>query len=68
MKKNVKLANFDDPKWTYDDLKRYARKYRRQLNDAVNVPMNIYNALSMYQCLPKETLIEKLKMVQAFLY
>lgn len=68
MKKNVKLANFDDPKWTYDDLKRYARKYREKLNDTANVPTSIYNALSMYQCLPKETLIAKLKVVQAFLY
>lgn len=68
MKKNVKLANFDDPKWTYDDLKQYARKYRGKLNDAINVPTNIYNALSMYQCLPKAMLIERLKTVQTFLY
>lgn len=68
MKKNVKLANFDDPKWIYNDLKRYARKYREKLNDIENVPTSIYSALSMYQCLPKETLIKKLKMVQAFLY
>lgn len=68
MKKNVKLANFNDPKWTYDDLKRYARKYREKLNDVANVPVNINCALSMYQCLPKETLIAKLKIVQAFLY
>ena len=68
MKQKVKLANFSDPKWTYDDLKRYARKYREKLNDVANVPVNINCALSMYQCLPKETLIAKLKMVQAFLY
>lgn len=68
MKKKVKLANFDDPKWTYDDLKRYARKYREKLNDVVNMPSDIYYALSMYQCLPKETLIARLKKVQSFLY
>ena len=66
--KKVKLANFNDPKWSYDDLKKYARKYRDRINEKDLVPFNIIHALDMYQRLSKETLISRLKMVQAFLY
>lgn len=66
--KKVKLANFNDPKWSYNDLKKYARKYRDRINEKDNVPFNISHALDMYQRLSKETLISKLKTVQAFLY
>ena len=66
--KKVKLANFNDPKWSYDNLKMYARKYRNMIKEKDDVPFNISHALDMYQRLSKETLISKLKMVQAFLY
>lgn len=63
-----KLANFDNEKWTYEDLKRYARKYRNLLKERSNVPDDILNALIMYQCTSKETLIICLKKVQKYLY
>lgn len=66
--KKVKLANFNDPKWSYSNLKNYARKYRDRINKKNNIPFNIRHALDMYQRLSKETLISRLKMVQAFLY
>lgn len=68
MKRKVKLANFDDPKWTYNDLKIYARKYRDKLKNKHNVRMEIVTALTMYQCQSREILIKNLKIVQAELY
>lgn len=62
--KNVKLANFDNPKWTYDNLKQYARKYRNMLKDKEIED----NTLAMYQCMKKDELINKLKVVQKKLY
>lgn len=68
MNKMKKLANFNDQKWSYDDLKRYARKYREKLKNIESTPERICYALNMYQCLPREILIERLKRVQEFLY
>jgi hypothetical protein len=66
--KKVKLANFNNPKWSYDDLKKYARKYRDMINEKDNVPFNIRHALDMYQSQPRDLLIERLIRVQDYLY
>lgn len=66
--KKVKLANFNDPKWSYDDLKKYARKYRDMIKEEDEVPFNISHALDMYQSQPRDLLIERLIRVQAYLY
>lgn len=66
--KNKKLANFSNPKWTYKDLKCYARKYRNKLCDLKKVPDVIKCALVMYQSQSRELLIINLKKVQAYLY
>lgn len=63
-----KLANFDNSKWTYEDLKGYAKKYRNLLKKKSNVPHEILNALKMYQSQSKELLIANLKTVQCYLY
>ena len=66
--KNVKLANFNDPKWSHNDLKKYARKYRNMIDKKDVVPFNIGHALDMYQSQPRHLLIERLIRVQAYLY
>lgn len=66
--KKVKLANFNDPKWSYSDLKKYARKYRDMIDKKDVVPFNIGHALDMYQSQPRDLLIERLIRVQAYLY
>lgn len=66
--KKVKLANFNDPKWSYDNLKMYARKYRNMIKEKDDVPFNISHALDMYQSQSRGLLIERLIRVQAYLY
>lgn len=68
MKGTIKLANFDDPKWTRADLRRYAKKYRDRLDCMLKVPENITLALKKYQLQSTKNLISNLKKVQAFLY
>lgn len=63
-----KLANFDNPKWSYNDLKGYARKYRAMLDERENVSIDILSKLKMYQSIHKDLLISNLKVVQNYLY
>lgn len=67
-KKKIKLANFDNPKWGYVNLKHYAQKYRKELSNKKDIPEDIKNALLLYQMQSKETLIKNLKTVQSYLY
>lgn len=62
--KNIKLANFDNPKWTYRDLCRYAQKYRSKLPEG----SDIMSLLARYNSQPREDLINHLKRAQKFLY
>lgn len=66
--KRKKLANFDNPKWTWDQLKGYACKYREALSEKEDVPADIKNALRLYQAQPREVLVANLKVVQSYLY
>lgn len=61
--KRIKLANFDNPKWTYKDLCSYAKKYRSKVTDPVYL-----DKLYRYNSQPKEMLIKNLKEVQEYLY
>lgn len=62
--KNIKLANFDNPKWTYRDLCRYAQKYRSKLPEGSATML----LLARYNSQPREDLINHLKRAQKFLY
>lgn len=63
-----KLANFDNPKWAWSQLKGYARKYRKALSEEEDTPVDIKNALRLYQAQPRAVLIDNLKKVQTYLY
>lgn len=69
--KNKKLANFDNPKWTYNDLKFYAKKYReillRKEKEHKRIPIEIKYALRLYQMQHRNSIIYHLKQVQSFL-
>lgn len=78
-KKNVrfKLANFKDPKWSYAQLVQYARKYREMLANMKKKPISngkkldiiaMEHKLYAYNSIMRSVLIERLEMVQAFLY
>lgn len=61
--KKIKLANFDNPKWTYKDLCNYAKKYREKATKPEDLAM-----LSRYNSQPRHMLIGNLKEVQKHLY
>lgn len=62
--KNIKLANFNNPKWTYRDLCRYAQKYRNRVPKGTGA----WNLLTRYNSQPRKALIINLKKVQECLY
>ncbi len=77
--KNVpfKLANFKDPKWAYAQLVQYARKYRKILANMKKKPISdgkkldiiaMEHKLYAYNSIMRDVLIERLEMVQKFLY
>lgn len=77
--KNVhfKLANFKDPKWSYAQLVQYARKYRKILANKKKRPISNENKLDIiamehklyaYNSIMCDVLIERLEIVQKFLY
>jgi hypothetical protein len=76
----IKLAHFDDPKWTYKQLCKYAQRYRGILKNKIRAfslvhdwtnalaTENIYSKLERYNSIPRYLLIKRLTEVQAFLY
>lgn len=76
----IKLAHFDNPKWTYNQLCEYASRYRLALKrrikmasdrhdwKAVVANKNAYNKLRHYNSIPRYLLIQRLTEVQALLY
>lgn len=75
--KKMKLAHFDDPKWSYKDLCRYAKKYRTVLDERIRSersPIKVHNLakhvgyLYAYNSQPRKVLIANLRLVQACLY
>ena len=76
--KNVpfKLANFKDPK-SYAQLVQYARRYRKILANMKKKPISngkkldiiaMEHKLYAYNSIMRNVLIERLEMVQTFLY
>lgn len=76
----TKLARFDDPKWTYKQLCKYALKYRKmlaskvifyrnrdELAEAIEAN-NAYEAFRRYNSIPRYLLIKRLKEAQNLLY
>lgn len=72
-----KLANFKDPKWSYVQLVQYARKYREMLANMKEWPISnekkldiiaMEHKLYAYNSITRSVLIERLEMVQTFLY
>ena len=61
--KKIKLANFDNPKWTYKDLCNYAKKYRGKATKPEDLAR-----LYRYNSQSKPMLISNLKEVQKHLY
>lgn len=76
----IKLAHFDNPKWTYNQLCEYAQKYREALKckmkDASSkhdwstalATANEYEKLIRYNSIPRYILIQRLTEVQTFIY
>lgn len=76
----IKLAHFDNPKWTYNQLCEYASKYRLTLKRRIKIAAerhdrkaalantNAYDKLKRYNSIPRYLLIQRLTEVQAFLY
>lgn len=76
----IKLARFDDPKWTYKQLCKYALKYRKMLASKVISYRNrdklaeaieanyVYETLYRYNSIPRYLLIKRLKEAQKLLY
>ena len=76
----IKLARFDDPKWTYKQLCKYALKYRKMLASKVisyrirdklaeAIEANhAYEAFHRYNSIPRYLLIKRLKEAQNLLY
>jgi hypothetical protein len=60
--KRTKLANFDNPKWTYRDLCFFALKYRIKIMHDPKIKEYRYNSQ------PRKALIANLKEVQKYLY
>lgn len=80
--KKMKLAHFDDPKWSYKDLCRCAKKYRELLKKGRSKKItpsywqSLYDLnislclqyLTRYNSLPRKALIAALKTTQHVLY
>lgn len=76
----IKLARFDNPKWTYKQLCKYALKYRKMLASKVIFYRNrdklaeaieanyVYETLYRYNSIPRYLLIKRLKEAQKLLY
>lgn len=76
----IKLARFDNPKWTYEQLCKYALKYRKMLASKVIFHRNrdelaeaieannAYEAFRRYNSIPRYLLIKRLKEAQNLLY
>ncbi len=76
----IKLARFDNPKWTYKQLCKYALKYRKMLASKVIFHRNrddlakaieanhAYDSFHRYNSIPRYLLIKKLKEAQNLLY
>lgn len=78
----IKLAHFDDPKWTYKQLCAYAYIYRSKLNSIMRDRARVNSmtlkerlklrdailALRAYNSKPRKELIEGLKVAQTYLY
>lgn len=76
----IKLARFDNPKWTYKQLCKHALKYRKMLANKVvfhrqrdelteaREAANIYENFYRYNSIPRDTLIGVLKEAQKVLY
>lgn len=76
----IKLAHFDDSKWTYKQLCKYALKYRKllankvarhrqrdELTEAIEAN-HAYEAFRRYNSIPRYLLIKRLKEAQNLLY
>lgn len=61
--KKIKLANFDNPKWTYEDLCNFAKKYREMTTHP-----SYLAKLYRYNSQPRHMLIGNLKEVQKHLF
>lgn len=76
----IKLARFDDPKWTYKQLCKYALTYRKMLANKVVRHHNknelaeaieandVYETLYRCNSIPRYLLIKRLKEAQKLLY
>lgn len=76
----IKLARFDNPKWTYKQLCKYALKYRKMLANKVArhcsrnelaeaIEANhAYETFHRYNSIPRYLLIKRLKEAQKLLY
>jgi hypothetical protein len=68
--KRTKLANFDNPKWTYRDLCFSALKYRIKImhDPKIKEKEDLLDRLYRYNSQPRKALIANLKEVQKYLY
>lgn len=76
----IKLARFDNPKWTYKQLCKYALKYKKMLYDKATLHRQrdefrearlageVYDHFYRYNSIPRDTLIGVLKEAQKLLY
>lgn len=76
----IKLARFDNPKWTYKQLCKYALTYRKMLANKVARHRNrnelaeaieanhAYETFHRYNSIPRYLLIKRLKEAQKLLY